>query len=376
MPCGEVEVLVDDIEEIRSQPDDVTWTPTSQRRRRPQRERFHRRSVRCVPAQDVADRQDADGQRRALQLGHHELRARMFARQEGLSIQVDGVYKRVSARLDSHATDISRLHTNLPNLSEKIDSIELVRAAAAQFKDVEANFMNKFEVMEKEPQRKYEQAPSQPPGRPGGPAATADVDILAIGGFRQDTPKAQVLKVFEKVVRPKMAQRFDLTTWEAFCPYLLSSVCSLRAPTPALARQAVSFLRSSSLKVKLNGEELSLWSTIQKTCEQKDRARRLMRLASYVQTQYIDGMVAAETYKLICWRSGTVVVFDRRIARQQEGKLAGSTAGTTTSGTRPRLRTCARRWRIAWPTTSPRRELDGQVDRLDRSAAGCLPMEL
>lgn len=135
--------------------------------------------------------------------------------------------------------------------------------------------------------------------------------------MRQDTSKLQILRVFDKVVRPKLAGRFDLRSWEAFCPYLLSSAGFLRAPTPALARQAVPFLRnlSGGMRVKLNGEELSLWSTIQKTQDQKDRARRLMRLAAFVLGAFHPGVETTETYKLSCWRCGTVVAYDRRIAK-------------------------------------------------------------
>lgn len=166
--------------------------------------------------------------------------------------------------------------------------------------------MNKLEVMEKETQRKWEQAPSQPPpSRPGGPANAADVDILVIGDFKQDTPKVHILRVFDKAIRPKLAGRFDLRSWETFCPYLLSSVCFLGAPTPS---QVVSFLRNlnNGMKVKLNGEALPLWSTIQRTRGQKDTTRRLIRLAAHVQNTFHPGVVGSlqPSFRLFADRLG------------------------------------------------------------------------
>lgn len=187
----------------------------------------------------------------------------------------------MTARLDNHEEEISKLHKNIQNLGENIDNIEFGGAADMQFRNLEASLIKKSEVMEKEWQRKYEQAPSQKAARPEGPSPTTELDILVIGGFRQDTPKAQILKVPERITRPKLAQRFECSSWEVFCLYLVSSVCFLRDPTPALARQAVAFLLyPGSFKVNLSGEELNLWSTMQKTRDQKDRARRLMRLAA------------------------------------------------------------------------------------------------
>lgn len=137
-----------------------------------------------------------------------------------------------------------------------------------------------------------------------------------IGGFRRDPPKAHILKVREKVLQPRLVENFDdMSGLEAYCPYLLSSVLFLRCGSPREARAAVGFLRASSLRVKLNNEELSLWFTLQKTKEQKDRSKRLMRMAACVQANFLGNITPTETFKFVCWKSGSIVALDMRIAK-------------------------------------------------------------
>lgn len=66
--------------------------------------------------------------------------------------------------------------------------------------------------------------------------------------------------------------------------------------------------------------ELGFWASFQKMCEQKERARRLMRLASCLQSLFHPGTAATETYELVCWRSGTVASYNARVVSLQDDK--------------------------------------------------------
>lgn len=137
-------------------------------------------------------------------------------------LQADDVYKLFSGRLNSHETEITKPPKKLRDNNENIGHFELSGFDGGSSAALEANLMKQFDVMEKKLQRKYPQAPSHPSVRPGGLATVSGAGILVNGGFPQDMPKAWILPAFAKVIRPKLARRFDFSAWEAFCPYLLS----------------------------------------------------------------------------------------------------------------------------------------------------------
>lgn len=71
-------------------------------------------------------------------------------------------------------------------------------------------------------------------------------------------------------------------------------------------------MRSAKVTFSLDGTDFSIYATTQKSRSQRDRNRRLMKVASYIQNCAYDGS-RTETYQMICWRSASVVWSDRRI---------------------------------------------------------------
>lgn len=117
-------------------------------------------------------------------------------------------------------------------------------------------------------------------------------------------------------------RKVDLDNDEVYCPYLLSSVLFLCCGTPRESRAAVGFLRTAALRITMHNEELSMWATLQKTKEQKDRPRRLMRVAACVQANFQGNVTLAERYRLVCWKSGVIMALDMCIAKLVNNQVA------------------------------------------------------
>lgn len=250
------------------------------------------------------------------------LMVKMMEKHDATAAQNDLLLKTIMGRVDSHDDALTKMARKVEELNDNMDNIELGHLAegipeekiAKMEKDIADRMEAKMEAMMAalEQEMRAKGPPAVPPRAPQATAGT-DADTVVIGGVHRDTPKQQILKVWERVVLPKLRQKFDLAGCEAYCPYLLSLVLFCRCSSPRLARQIVAYLRSCSPRTRLNNDEFGLWASPQKTREQKDRARRLMRLASCLQGFFHPGAAATETYKLVCWRSGTV---------RREGRLS------------------------------------------------------
>lgn len=99
------------------------------------------------------------------------------------------------------------------------------------------------------------------------------------------------------------------------CAVLVGLRAALAVLLAAWARKCVSSIKSAATQILEEGHEaIKVWATIRKTKEHQARNRRLMRTAAMFQqfNRLCSGM---ETYKLVCWRSGCVVVGGRRICR-------------------------------------------------------------
>lgn len=173
-------------------------------------------------------------------------------------------------------------------------------------------------------QEMLKKGPLAEPQRTGQGVSVApeETGTVVVGGFKRDTPKGHIIKTYERIPQSRMQQRFgDLSSWEVYCPYLLSSVLFIRCPSAAFTRQAVNFLRCIQMRFKLGSEEITLWTTLQTSKDQKDRSRRLMRMAACRQGHFIATTPRVETYKLICWQSGSIVAFDQRVAQLRDSQL-------------------------------------------------------
>lgn len=65
-----------------------------------------------------------------------------------------------------------------------------------------------------------------------------------------------------------------------------------------------------------------MWTTLLETKEQKDRSRRLMRVATCLQGYFVSTAHKVETYKLVCWKSSSIVAFDDRVVQLRDTTLA------------------------------------------------------
>lgn len=227
-------------------------------------------------------------------------------RQEHMSTHIGDVYRTVTSRLDTHGEDISRLHKHIQNIGEKMDNIELGGVADAQFRDP-----------------RLPTSRSSTSWRRSCSASTSRRRLRERHG-RRGHPRRRMWASWSAASGRTHPRRKSWGSLSGSYAQSWRSASTCRLALSLLAQLGVlvagALRNSGGFKVKLNGEELNLWSTMQKTRDQKDRAQTLMRLASYAQSQFHDVFTNPETYKLICWRSGTLVVFDRRVVRL-ENKL-------------------------------------------------------
>lgn len=84
------------------------------------------------------------------------------------------------------------------------------RVLDLRFRQLEQDMAKRMDLLEQEMRRK---GPLAVPAVVASSSSGTEVDSIVIGGFKQDTPKAQALKVHDRALQPKLAKRFDATTW-------------------------------------------------------------------------------------------------------------------------------------------------------------------
>lgn len=274
-----------------------------------------------------ADLMDFPKDMKAQQNSTTEQLQEVQGRQTETTGQLDQMFRLFTQRIDGHDADLAKINQNLAEMNENIDNLELTGLAQPdpkldeRLKSMEEDMLRRLALLEQEMLKKGPPAEPQRGGL-GTPVAPGETDTVVIGGFKRDTPKGQIIKTYERILQGRMQQRFgDMFSWEVCCPYLLSSVLFIRCPSAALARQAVNYLRSVQMRFKLGSEEITLWTTLQNSKDLKDRSRRLMRMASCLQGHFAAAAPQVETYKLVCWRSGSIVAFDQRVAQLKDSQL-------------------------------------------------------
>lgn len=111
---------------------------------------------------------------------------------------------------------------------------------------------------------------------------------------------------------------------ELFSPWLLSSVAHIRYErgNERLGRNLIELARRFDGQVRMGTTPLTLWMSVLRSKAERDRNRRLLRMAEETQGHlHVDAPDALQApWKLVCWRSATVVVARRRIAsvRQED----------------------------------------------------------
>lgn len=179
----------------------------------------------------------------------------------------DHMYTVLTRRVGSHEAEIGGLGKPAVDLHEKAGNLELGHGMGdgmldARLRQFDHDMAKRMGLLEQEMKKK---------GPPNAPAFAASSATTAVG-----------------VDAAQVGQALRSRGMGSLFPYLLSSVLSLRYPSLATARQAVTFLKSGTERVKSNGEVFNILTTLQKTNEQKDHMCKLMLVASCLQEVFMS----------------------------------------------------------------------------------------
>lgn len=150
---------------------------------------------------------------------------------------------------------------------------------------------------------------------------------MIIGGFKRDTPRDLLKEAWAGQLLPEVSKHIALKGFEVFCPYMLSLVLFARCPSAVAARNLVSVIRRLKLRAKVNEATYDVWGTLKKPKEIKMRNRRLIKLAEYL----APDMEQQENWKRVCWRTGTLILEDKRVCRVSHSGPRVSASSSTTA---------------------------------------------
>lgn len=140
--------------------------------------------------------------------------------------------------------------------------------------------------------------------------------MVKIGGFDQETPRGVLEQAWAEHIRPRVQDFYDTSGLDVRAPYMLSSQLWVRFSSFSEARNFLAALRRNDITFDMNNKSFTIWGTLQKPKEVRERNRRLLRITEYLEQHICQGVkVHPKTFQNICWRSGTIVIADRRIAR-------------------------------------------------------------
>lgn len=248
----------------------------------------------------------------------------MFAKQESAT---DTVYKTLNKRLTDHDDNLGRLTKQIGDLNERLDNMELSgvgelnEATMRRLDAMEKNdkdLLHRLSMIEKDGKEAtaklaatIQEHQQQLPPVQGQVAG----DVVQVQGFQRETPQGVIMKVYNKVIKPRLDSRFDMSPWDVRSPYMLSSQLHIKCSSPVQARQVVAALREAPLRCKAQGADVELYANLQKTQTQKDRSRRLMRMTAKILSFSTTTAKTTPTWKLVCWRSASIVVDNFRILK-------------------------------------------------------------
>lgn len=123
---------------------------------------------------------------------------------------------------------------------------------------------------------------------------------MVINGFPQETPQGSIMMTwhFGGCARPIRS---------------LSSSLHIRCGSASQARAVVATVREAPMRCTFHGKGLTLRASVEKTRHKKDRTRRLMKMCAELQTFATTDAKDMDTWKLVCWRSASLVFNDTRV---------------------------------------------------------------
>lgn len=74
-------------------------------------------------------------------------------------------------------------------------------------------------------------------------------------------------------------------------------------------------LRRLAISFDAEDQRITVWGTLQKPRDLRERNRRLLRVTGCLIQHLAPGIVADQPLKNVCWRSGSIVISSKRIVR-------------------------------------------------------------
>lgn len=234
--------------------------------------------------------------------------------------------KLVTIRLDIAEGRLSRMEeqttTRLDVLEAKLEMIEIAddhdKTARSRVAALEKSVKENADKLEKQLREARTSSTSGAASSSGSRGAQAqDLEpMVKIGSFEQETPRGALEEAWTNHIRPIVEKHMDVARAGVRAPYMLSSQLEARFSDLSQARAFLAALRKQDIIFKLNNHDIKIWGTSQKPKEVRERNRRLLRVAE-VLLQHVgpNTFIHKETFKNSCWRSGAIVIGNRRIAR-------------------------------------------------------------
>lgn len=248
----------------------------------------------------------------------------MAARLDSAEARLTGIEEHATSRLDILESRLEGME-----LAEGLDKTARMRVAALE-KTMKDN-VGRLEQQFKEAKASASASGSSTSApRTRGSTSQDFEPLVKIGGFEQETPRGAIESAWTTHIRPVMEKLTDIgNIVEVKAPYMLSSQLWLRFGDLSQAHSFLATLRKQDIVFKLNNYEVKVWGTLQKPKEVRDRNKRLLRVAEVLMQHTKVGIdISKDTFKNICWRSGTIVLANRRIAKVvQEGSTYSLTWG-------------------------------------------------
>lgn len=173
--------------------------------------------------------------------------------------------------------------------------------------------------------------------------ANANGNIAVLGGICTNVPEEEAISI----ARAFLTHAVVLPSVPPEAPFRLTCGVHLRFGCPEDARSFVSAVRDL-LWGTYDGREP--WATFRHTKERRTRnRRRLLRAAEILQRHSkLAGVKKKTAFNLVCWRSSSVVLGNRRIVevREPDNNYHGSRAGAVATST-------TRRWTPSSPRCCP-----------------------
>lgn len=145
---------------------------------------------------------------------------------------------------------------------------------------------------------------------------------LRVAGFERDTPAEEIEKVARRYLslsktpeaRMKAAAEAQVGDFRVFSPFLLSSFALVNTNAEMVRRIIAEARQHQGRPFTMGGKPYKLRVTLQKTKEERDKNRRLVKLEEvvYMCLREEDSERSNQPWQMVCWRTATVIAHGKR----------------------------------------------------------------